>query len=115
MPKMEEKKITGRIRLPGPKSDAERNDLRETREKVLEEFPPRVPPRLQLAAGGIGAQIRLAREAQGLSWYSLAEKAGVPNASTIRDIEYGREVTLANIEAVAAALGLKLELVEAAE
>jgi hypothetical protein len=30
----------------------------------------------------------------------------------VRDVEYGREVTIANIEAVVAALGLKLELVE---
>ncbi len=52
------------------------------------------------------------REAQGLTWYSLAEKASISDPSIIRDIEYGREVTLSNIEAVAAALGLKLELVQ---
>jgi ribosome-binding protein aMBF1 (putative translation factor) len=109
---MQEKKITGRIQSPGPISDEERELLRDIREKVLEEFPPRVPPRLKAATSGIGAQIRVAREVQGLTWYSLAEKAGIPDAGIIRDIEYGREVTLSNIEAVAAALGLKLELVK---
>src|SRR5438034_11414798 len=109
---MSNKSNTGRIQSQAPQSDEERQRLREVREKVMEEFSPRDPPRLQPVAGGIGAQIRAAREAQGLTWYSLAEKAGVPNASIVRDIEYGREVTLANIEAVAAALGLKLELVE---
>jgi ribosome-binding protein aMBF1 (putative translation factor) len=109
---MSEKKITGRIQSPGPQSQKERELLQEVRNKVKEEFPPRNPPRLQPTNGGIGAQIRAAREAQGLTWNSLAEKAGVANAGIVRDIEYGREVTLANIEAVAAALGLKLELVE---
>lgn len=109
---MQERKITERIRTAGPTSDQERQRAQEVREKVVQEFPPRDPPRLQPATSGIGAQIRLAREAQGLTWYSLAEKAGIASANIVRDIEYGREVTLANIEAVAAALGLKLELVE---
>jgi ribosome-binding protein aMBF1 (putative translation factor) len=109
---MQEKKIVGRIQSAGPTSDEERKRLQDLRAKAMEEFPPRDPPRLQLAASGMGARIRLAREAQGLSWNSLAEKAGLSNSSIVRDIEYDREVTLANIEAVVAALGLKLELVE---
>jgi ribosome-binding protein aMBF1 (putative translation factor) len=92
--------------------DEEQRRLEEIRNKVMQEFPPRDQPRLQPVAGGIGAQIRLARESHGLTWYSLAEKAGLSSANIVRDIEYGREVTLANIEAVAAALGLNLELVE---
>jgi ribosome-binding protein aMBF1 (putative translation factor) len=111
---MQKKKITERIRGSGPVADEERQHLQEIREKVMQEFPPRDLSTLQPAASGIGAQIRLAREAQGLTWYSLAEKAGISSANVIRDIEYGREVTLSNIEAVAAALGLKLELVEQA-
>jgi hypothetical protein len=109
---MQEKEIIGRIESPGPVSDADRERLRDVREKAKEEFPPRVPPRLQQATSGIDAQIREARVAQGLTWYSLAEKAGISDAGIIRDIEYGREVTLSNTEAVAAALGLKLELVQ---
>ena len=109
---MEEKTIFDRIIAPGPVSEEERRRLQEIRKKVMEEFPPRDPPRLQPAACGISVQIRLAREAQGLTWYSLAEKAGLSSANVVRDIEYGREVTLPDIEAVVAALGLKLELVE---
>ena len=78
----------------------------------MKEFPPASPSRLQPAVRGIGAQIRAAREAQGITWYVLAEKAGVPSANIVRDIEFGRQVTLADIESVVAALGLKLELVE---
>ena len=111
---MEKNKITGRIRAAGPSSDEERQRLQEIRRKVMEEFPPRDPPGLQPVTSGIGAQIRLTREAQGMTWYSLAEKAGLPTADIVRDIEYGREVTLSNIEAVVAALGLKLELIEQA-
>ena len=42
----------------------------------------------------------------------MAKLAGIPNPSTIRDMEYGRDAKLSNIEAVAGALGLTLELVE---
>jgi len=85
--------IAGRIESPAPQSDEERQRLREVREKVKEEFPPRDQPLLQPVTVGIGAQIRAAREAQGLTWNSLAQKAGIPNASIVRDLEFGREVT----------------------
>lgn len=111
---MPEKKFTGRIHSSGPQSNEERQRAHETREKIMEEFPPRELPRLQPVAGGIGALIRAAREAHGLTWYSLAQKAGLSSASIVRDIEFGRQVTLVDIEAVVAALGLKLELVEQA-
>ena len=52
------------------------------------------------------------REAAGLSWYAVAKLAGISNPATIRDIEFGRDAKLSNIQAVATALGLKLELVE---
>jgi ribosome-binding protein aMBF1 (putative translation factor) len=107
-------KITDRVPGPGPISDEERQRLQAIREKVKQEFPQREHPHLQPATSGVGFQIRLARETQGLTWNSLAEKAGVSGANVIRDIEYGREVTLANIEAVVAALGLKLEVVDSA-
>jgi hypothetical protein len=53
-------------------------------------------------------------EAQGLTWYALAQRAAIPNQATIRDIEQGRDVKLSNLQAVATALGLELELVEVA-
>jgi hypothetical protein len=110
---MEKKKITGRMQRRGPLSPSERERLRQIREKAQQEFPPRTPPRLQPATGGLGAMIRAAREAQGLTWYAVAKRAGIPNPNTVRDIEYGRDTKLSSVEAVAEALGLRLELVEA--
>ena len=102
-----------RIRRNRPLSEAERNRLREIREKVKKEFPQMSPPRLQPSTSGIGAQIRAARKARGLSWYAVAKLAGIPNPSTVRDLEYGRDTKLSSVEAVAQALGLRLELVGA--
>jgi ribosome-binding protein aMBF1 (putative translation factor) len=110
---MEKKKITGRIRRHGPESNEERKRLQEIREKVRKEFPPRNPPRLRPVTEGVGAAIRAARETQGLTWYAVAKRAGVPNPNTVRDIEYGRDTKLSSVEAIADALGLRLELVEA--
>ena len=110
---MEKRKIIGRIRRRGPQSPEEVTRLREIREKVRQEFPPRDPPRLKPAREGLAARIRAAREAQGLTWYAVAKRAGIPNPSTVRDIEYGRDTKLSSVQAVAEALGLRLELVEA--
>lgn len=93
-------------------TDAERERHAQIRAAVVQEFPPAAPRRP--AAPGIPAAIRAAREAQGLTWYALAQRAGVPNQATIRDIEQGRDVKLSNLLAVAKALGLELELVPAA-
>lgn len=99
-------------RVVRPSTPEERRRHAEIRERVKQEFPPLIPPRLQPASDGIAAQIGAARRAQGLSWYKLAKLAGIPNSNTVRDIECGRDVKLSNIQAVAAALGLKLELVK---
>jgi ribosome-binding protein aMBF1 (putative translation factor) len=109
---MEKRKITNRIVRRGPQSPDERKRLQEIREKVRQEFPPREPPRLRPATEGIGARIRAAREAQGLTWYAVAKRAGIPNPSTVRDLEYGRDTKLSSVQAVADALGLRLEVVE---
>jgi len=110
---IDKNKIVGRIRRSGPQSPEELKRLREIREKIRKEFPPRDPPRLRPATEGIAAQIRAAREAQKLTWYAVAKRAGIPNPSTVRDIEYGRDTKLSSVQAVAEALGLRLELVEA--
>ncbi len=86
--------------------------LNKIRKKVMAEFPPD-PNRPKPARSGIGAEIRVARKRQGLSWYAVAKMAKIPNPATIRDIEYGRDAKLSNIEAVAKALGLRLELIKA--
>jgi len=109
---MEKKRIVGRVRRQGPLSPEERRRLREVREKVQQEFPPRDPPRLRPRAEGIAARIHAAREAQGLTWYAVAKRAGIPNPSTVRDIEFGRDTKLSSVQAVAEALGLRLELVK---
>ncbi|HQU44567.1 MAG TPA: helix-turn-helix transcriptional regulator [Pirellulales bacterium] len=106
------KKIAQRTVRAGPISPDELKRIKEIREKVRHEFPPLKPPRLQPAASGIGARIREAREAQGLTWYAVAKRAGIPNPSTVRDIEYGRDTKLSSVEAIAQALGLRVELVQ---
>jgi ribosome-binding protein aMBF1 (putative translation factor) len=77
------------------------------------DFPRKIVGRAA-AAPGLGAAIRAAREAQGLTWYALAQKAGVPNQATVRDIELGKDVKVSNLQAVARALGLELDLVPSA-
>jgi ribosome-binding protein aMBF1 (putative translation factor) len=99
-------------RIVRPATAEERARHAEIREKVVQEFPPLEPPRLLPVTNSIGAQIRQAREAQGFTRFALAKKAGIANSSTVRDIEYGRDARLSDVETVAAALGLELTLVE---
>src|SRR5690349_20356356 len=103
------KKIDRRTIRSGTNSADEAKRLNEIRRQAMIDFPPD-PKRQRLPAAGFAAQIREAREACGLTWYSLAKLAGIPNPATIRDIEYGRDAKLSNIEALAAALGLRFEL-----
>ena len=82
------------------------------RGQVMREFPPTQTPKQEPAPRGVGATIRKARKAAGLSYYAVAKKAGIPNSTTVKDIEYGRDAKLSNIQAIAKVLGLKVELVE---
>jgi hypothetical protein len=93
-------------------TDDERLQHEKIRAAAKQDFPPKRKGRTP-SPPGIPSQIRRAREAQGLTWYALAKRAGVPNQATLRDIEQGKDTKLSNLQAVAAALGLKLELVEA--
>ena len=104
------KRQSRRVMREGRVSEQEANRLNEVRRKAMEEFPPD-PNGLRPATTGIGAQIHAAREAKGLTWYALAKLAGIPNPATVRDLEYGRDGNRSNSEAIATALGLKLELV----
>jgi|SRR5580704_5836278 ribosome-binding protein aMBF1 (putative translation factor) len=106
---MAQKKIT---RIVRPATADERRRHAEIREKVMQEFPPSPRVAQRESPPGIASDIRRAREAQGLTWYALAKRAGIPNPNTVRDIEYGRDAQLSNVHAVAKALGLRLELVE---
>ena len=113
MPKKAVRKIIRRVRNRRLTPE-EAAHYREVREKVMRDFPPAAKPKLRPAAQGIGARIRAARQSCGMTWYAVAKRAGVPNAGTVRDIEYGRDAKLSNVEAVAEVLGLQLDLVPSA-
>lgn len=100
------KKLQPVERRLGAEERARHDQVRAAAER---DFPPVVSRRP--AVQGIPTTIRAAREAQGLTWYALAQRAGIPNQATIRDIEQGRDVKLSNLLVVAKALGLELELV----
>ena len=78
---------------------------------MVQEFPPSPGAHRNESPPGIPSEIRQAREAKGLTWYAVAKLAGIPNPNTVRNIEYGRDAQLSNVQAVAKALGLRLELV----
>ena len=98
-------------RIARPATSEERQSHAEIRAKIMQEFPPAENAGPIPSPPGLPAQIRAAREAKGLTWYAVAKLAGIPNPSTVRDIEYGRDAQMSNVKAVAQALGLRLELV----
>jgi DNA-binding XRE family transcriptional regulator len=93
-------------------TDEERARHAKIREVAVQDIPPKQGVGQAPSPPGIPAEIRQAREAQGLTWFALAKLAGIPNQAAIRDIEQGKDVKLSDLESVAAALGLKLALVE---
>jgi len=92
-------------------TDEERARHAQIINAALKDIPPKTIARRK-PPPGIPAKIRRARQARGMTWYALAKAAGIPNQATIRDIEKGKDVKFSSLEAVAAALGLTLELVE---
>jgi hypothetical protein len=106
---MAEKKFK---RIVRPATSEERQRHATIRQSIVQEFPPTEGALRPDSPPGIPLRIRQAREAQGLTWYALAKRAGIPNANTVRDIEYGRDAQLSTVQAVAQALGLRLELME---
>jgi len=82
------------------------------REAATQDIPPKEGVARNPSPPGIPSTIRQAREAHGLTWYALAKRAGITNQATIRAIEQGKDVKLSDLQCVAAALGLKLELIE---
>jgi DNA-binding XRE family transcriptional regulator len=99
-------------RIERPATAEERERHAAVRQAIMEEFPPVEGTGRPESPPGIPLRIRQAREAQGLTWYALAKLAGIPNANTVRDIENGRDAQLSTVQAVAHALGLRLELME---
>ena len=90
------KKIFRRITRSA--TEQERRRHQSIREKVMKEFPPAAGSGRKPSPPGIPSQIRAAREARGLTWYAAAKAAGIPNSNTVRDIEDGRDATLASVK-----------------
>ncbi len=107
---MAKKKIT---RVKRALTDDEKSRHAKIRDQVMKEFPPAKKKKHQPVRTGIAAELRRARKVQGLTYYAVAKRAGIPNSNTVKDVEYGRDAKLSNIEAIAKSLGLKLEVVEA--
>ena len=99
-------------RIMRPATPEERKRHAAVRAKIEQEFPPAGGAGRTASPPGLPEQIRAAREAKGLTWYAVAKLAGIPNSSTVRDIESGRDAQLSNVKAIAQVLGLRLELVE---
>lgn len=100
------------IRINRPLTEEERSPPPAVREEALRDFPPTKETAKHPSPSDIPTKIREAREARQLTWDTLAERAGVADQATIREIEQGKDVKLSDLERVAGALGLKLELVE---
>jgi ribosome-binding protein aMBF1 (putative translation factor) len=83
----------------------------EVRRKVVDEFRPANQAKHHPAAEGIAGRLRIARKNRGLTYEKLAAEAGLPSANTVKDVEYGRDTDLHHVEAIARALGMRLELV----
>ena len=106
---MAKKKLERIIR---PLTAEEKARHAQIREQVMRQYPPSEKKQEPLSTG-IAAQLRRARKARGLTYEAIAREAGLPNANTVKDVEYGRNTELPCMEAIAKALGLRLELVEA--
>jgi ribosome-binding protein aMBF1 (putative translation factor) len=104
-------KEINRVVRPATADESARHD--EMRTLAMDEFPPLDPPRQPSVKNQIAAAIRTARTDQGLSWEALAKKAGIPDSNIVRDIEYGHDAPLSNVQFIAEALGLRLQVVSA--
>ena len=100
-------------RIVRPATTEEKRRHAAIRKTAAKEIPPAGAGR-KPSPPEFHRKFRAAREARGLTWYAAAKAAGIPNPNTVRDIEYGRDATLASVQALATALGLKLELIAAA-
>ncbi len=84
-------------RIERPATPEKRTRHAAIRQQIAQEFPPTATGGPAEAPPGIPAQVRRARQARGLTWYTLAKLAGIPNANTVRDIEAGRDAQLSTI------------------
>jgi hypothetical protein len=102
---MANRKIVKRVVQTTRVTEEEAQRLNEIRRQAMEDFPPvESPP-------GIPSRIRAARRAKRLTWHAVAQAAGIPNPSVVRDIELGHDSQVSDLEAVARVLDLRLDLV----
>jgi ribosome-binding protein aMBF1 (putative translation factor) len=100
-------------RISGETTPSRKQADDEVRARAMEEFPPAEHPAGPSAKGRIAIAIREARRSRGLSYEQLADLAGIADPKSVQSIEYGDDVNLSDVTAVAEALGLRLELVTA--
>jgi ribosome-binding protein aMBF1 (putative translation factor) len=89
----------------------QKKEYDEIRRRAKADFPPLEPAHGPSEKGRLALAIRDARIVQGLTFEQLAQRSGVVDADTVRDIEYGSDAKVSDIAALAEALGLRLELV----
>ena len=93
-----------------PLTDEERQQAATIRERAQHDFPPKEvedkpsPP-------GIPSRIQEARKQRGMTRYELGQIANVPS-TVVRALEQGDDVPLSQFNALVAALGLNIELVD---
>jgi ribosome-binding protein aMBF1 (putative translation factor) len=105
----EEKHLT---HITRPMTPEERAQAATIRERVMQEFPPKESQE-NPAPPGIPSRIQNARVQKRITRYELGQLANVPS-TVVRAIEQGEDVPMSQFHAVAAALGLVIELVEQA-
>ena len=93
-----------------PLTDEERRLAADIREGAKRDFPPKTAAQRPIPPG-IPQQIHDARRRRGLTRYEVGQIAGLPS-TVIRAIEQGDDVPLSHFHAVAAALGLTIELLK---
>ena len=91
-------------------TDEERRRAAAIREGAEQDFPPKSVAE-RASPPGIPNQIAAARKRRGMTRYELGQTAEVAS-TVVRAIEQGEDVPLSQFRAVAAALGLNIELVE---
>mgnify|MGYP002624023748 FL=1 len=109
---MTKSRVTNRKTREGEIGAKEAERLTKLRNQAKADYPPAPSP--QFPDEGIGATLRKARQAQGLTWYAVAKIAGIPHAATVRDVELGKDAKISTVVAIAKALGLAIVIREAA-
>ena len=103
---MAHRKIIKHVVRTARVSQEDAHRLDKIRRQAMEDFPPLESP------PGIPTRIRVARQAQRMTWRAVANAARIPDPSTVRNIEQGRNTHVTDLEAVARVPGLRLELVD---